>query len=273
MDSPPEQTTDEKRQFLAALPDGAIHQLMVCEWLKCFQRNPDFKAYCDAKRGGDAEMCTALEHQHERIAELYDDWGDIHILPSMADADSFSEWYESKVHLFPFAEAELVEGLDVLSYLEPSNSVLVSIPKGFKKEQLLGVLADFVELHPELLGNDPKYELSKVKGELQIDTWKRIRRAEPAYLLVTGMGHVAPSIKKNLPSKAAKAIINSPSANRTLDFNWFIHGEVQQKLFEQDKLPSDYLKSYTRTINNLNKFYADCIEGTIRGTFPATTKA
>jgi hypothetical protein len=57
-----------------------------------------------------------------------------------------------------------------------------------------------------------------------------------------------------------------------LGLNWHIHGELNKKLFEQDKRSADEIKNYTRTLNNLNKFYAACIEGTIRGTFPATTK-
>jgi len=262
--------SDSEDKFdIASLPDGAIHRLMINEWLRCFQRNADFKAYCDAKRTGDGEACSALEVKHARIAELYADWGDIHAIPSMRDSEAFSDWFDSKEHLFPFSEAKLLDLEDLLSHLDSDDSHLVAIPKGLRKEQLIAVLTDFAEKHPELHGDGSKYEYSRTNGESLLETWKRLRRAETAYVMMNVIGPTVRPESKSFSGAAVKAILRTASSNRTLGFDWFIHGEINQKLFEQDKLPADVIKNYTSTMNNLNKTYLACIEGTIRGMFPS----
>ena len=47
-------------------------------WYRYFKENGDYKAYCEARRDGDSEICSDLEGRFDRIAELYKDWGDIH---------------------------------------------------------------------------------------------------------------------------------------------------------------------------------------------------
>jgi len=254
---------------IASMPDGALHQLMINEWLCCFQRNADFKSYCDAKRTGDDGTCRSLETKHARITELYADWGDIHALPSMRDPKAFSDWFDSKEHLFPFHEAKLLDLDDLLVQLDSNESHLVAIPKGLRKEQLIAVLTDFAEKNPELHGNGSKYEYSRTNGEALIDTWRRLRRAETAYIAMKVIGPAVRPETKSFSGAAVKAVLHVESANRALGFDWFIHGDINQKLFQQDKLPADVTKNYTSTMNNLNKTYLACIEGTIRGVFPS----
>ncbi|MGN7100322.1 hypothetical protein ACTHR6_01850 [Ralstonia holmesii] len=268
MTSPTATPDDSDSKFdLSTLPDEVIHMLLVTEWLKCFRTNPDFKAYCEAKRTADAGTCAALEATHARIAELYEDWGDIHVLSSLQEEGVFMDWFAEKQHLFTLPKATVADPIEWLA--EPEGTTLVVIPNGLRKEQLLQVLTDFVSNHPELLGDGPKYEITPVKGERQVDTLKRLHRARTVYLaLAIGkLGAV-----KNASAQAAKSILRTEGANRVLRFNWFVHGEVNKKLLEQDKLPADELKDYTRTIGNLDKFYRACIDSTIRGVFPATTK-
>ncbi|AMP70781.1 hypothetical protein PP715_13995 [Ralstonia solanacearum] len=267
MTLPTATSDDSDNKFdLAALPDEAIHTLLIVEWLKCFWLNPDFEAYCEAKRTGDARTCAALEATHTRIAELYEDWGDIHALPSVHDNETVLNWYGAKQHLFTLPEATVADPLDWLA--ESDGTTLVAIPNGLRKEQLLQVLADFVSNHPELLGDGPKYEVTPIRGERPVDTLKRLHRAYPVYLMLTvgKLGAV-----KSAPAKAAKSILRTQVANRLFGFNWFVHGDVNKKLLEQDKLPADEVKGYTRTIYDLDKFYQASIDGTIRGVFPATT--
>ncbi|WP_439671210.1 hypothetical protein AEMCBJ_01670 [Cupriavidus necator] len=250
---------------LASLPDEAIRTLLIVEWLKCLHLHPDFKAYCDAKREGDAEACTALETRHSRIAELYEDWGDIHALVSVHDSETVLEWYGPRQHLFALPEATVVDPIEWLA--QPGNTTLVAIPNGLRKEQLMQVLTDFVSNHPELLGDGPKYKITPIKGKRPADTLERLYRARTVYLALTigKLGGV-----KGAPTNAAKAILRSERESRLLGFDWFVHGDVNKKLLEQDKLPADDLKDYTRTIYDLDKFYQASIDGTIRGTFPAT---
>ncbi|AYY98416.1 hypothetical protein EGY19_13815 [Burkholderia multivorans] len=252
---------------LATLPEPAIHTLVIREWLKCFQQNADFKAYCDAKRDGDAATCAALELAHARIAELYEDWGDIHILPSMNESSDWWDWFEPRQHLFCLPDVEIIDPIERLA--EPDGTTLVAIPNGLRKEQLLQVLMEFVASHPDILGDGPKYQIQRVKGESLGDTLKRIHRARTVYLMQI-VQNVDPSTIKSFSSRAASSVVRSREANRYLGFGWFINGQVNQKLFEDGKLPSEELKNYTKTIDNLRKSYQACIDNTMLGIFPAT---
>ena len=72
----------------------------ISGWLYCFQHNPEYKAYCDAKQHKDIVCCIELEKQHAPIADLYLDWGDIHSIDARSSSESFVSWYESKKNLF-----------------------------------------------------------------------------------------------------------------------------------------------------------------------------
>ncbi|VBM56240.1 Uncharacterised protein [Burkholderia pseudomallei] len=255
---------------LAMLPEPAIQILLVREWLKCFQQNADFKAYCEAKRNRDAETCATLEQAHTRFVELYEDWGDIHILPSLNEDRNWWDWFEPRQHLFSIPDVEIADPIDWPA--EPDGTTLVAIPNGLRKEQLLQVFADFVSSHPEILGDGPKYKVTPIKGERPIDTLKRVQRAYTAHISLDAIPWNRHAVK-SLPEKLARTLLRSPKENRFFGFNWFVHGEVNKKLLEQNKLPSDDLKSYRRTLDNLRKFYQASIDDTIHGTFPAAPKA
>ncbi|MDD7803735.1 hypothetical protein [Ralstonia solanacearum] len=254
---------------LASLPDEAIRTLLIVEWLKCFHLNPDFHAYCKAKRTGDAGTCAALETEHPRITELYDDWGDIHTLSSVDDSETVLEWYGPRQHLFALPEATVVDPIEWLT--ERSNTTLVAVPNGLTRDQLLLVLDEFVSDHPEILGNGPKYQVMPIKGERPVATLKRLHQARPVFLMLSGLFGGKRHLIKGLSAKMATTILRAEDANRRLGFDWFVHGEVNKRLLEQDKLPSEDLKGYARTIDNLDKFYHACIDSTIRGVFPTTT--
>ncbi|CAE6687965.1 hypothetical protein [Paraburkholderia haematera] len=262
---------DDKEPDSDSTSKKAIHQFMMYEWTICFRKNADFKAYCDAKRSGDAEMCSVLEAKHVRIAELYEDWGDIHVSPE-DDPESLRLLYSLATNpLFALPEAEK-SGVALWSRLQKSDhAALVKIPKGLRKEQLLEVLADFVEENPDILGDGPKYEIGQIKGKSREDVLKLVRRASLAYKFLTDMRPEGVSTKA-MAEKFIQQVVDDPEARSMLGLNWRIHGELNQQLFEQGKRSADEIKNYTRTLTNLNDFYAACIEGTIRGTFPSNMK-
>ncbi|MHA6847042.1 hypothetical protein [Ralstonia syzygii] len=265
-----QESDDSDDQFdFATLPDGAIHMLLIIEWLKCLHLHPDFEAYCNAKRTGDADTCATLEQEHPRIAELYEDWGDIHALPSVHDSETVLEWYGPRQHLFAPPEATVVDPIEWLT--ARSNTTLVAVPNGLTREQLLEVLDDFVSEHPEMLGNGPKYQVMSIKGERPAATLKRLYQARPVFLALSGLFAGKRDLIKGLPAKVATTILKSEGPNRRLGFNWFVHGEVNKRLLEHDNLPSEELKGYAKTIDNLDKFYRACVDSTIRGIFPTTT--
>jgi hypothetical protein len=256
----------------AKLPEKAVHALMIREWLLCLRQNTAFGVYCLARRECDDRICDAVEKVLPQIKELYEDWGDIHSMPSIFDENernAFTDWYESKQHLFGWPEATIVDPIDWIA--DPGDTTLVAIANGFTREQLMRALTDFVSHHPDVLGNGPKYEPGSIKGQRMSDTLKLVIRARTVYLTETRIPQKL-DFNGRRSNLTLKHLLGS-RLNRLIGFNWFINGKVNQDLFEQDKLPADDLKSYTRTLKNLNKFYIACIEGTISGTFPATKNA
>lgn len=249
-----------------------IHQFTIYEWMECFRKNVDFKSYCDAKRIGDVETCSVLEGMHVRIAELYDDWGDIHIQQEDDPEGWRLLWGLATNPIFAFPEAE-TSSPALWSMLQNSdNAALIKIPRGLRKEQLLDVLTDFVDANPEILGDGPKYEIRQINGKSREDVLKLVRRASLAYGFVTESKPEGVSMNA-MAEKFVRQVVDDPEARAMLGLNWRIHGELNKKRFAQGNLPADEIESYTRTVINLNKFYAACIEGTIRGMFPANIKA
>lgn len=274
---------------LATQPEVAIQTLLILEWLKCFQQNSDFRTYCEVKRNGDAETCALLEKTHARIAELYDDWGDIHVLPPMTENSAWADWIESKQHLFMLRDVSFVNPVDrsvspdgtMLIELddllfEQDDTTLVAIPNGLTKDHLRHLFDEFVSRRPEILGDGPKYEVKSVKGKRLGETLKLIQRAYMVYMMLTvirqKISDTNPNAKPAFTTKAVEAILRTPEGNRLFGFNWSVNGELNRKLFEQGKRSPDEVKDYARTLNNLNKFYQACINNTIFGIFPVASK-
>ena len=62
-------------------------------WLFFFLLNEDYERYCLAIRKKDSKTAISLEKQFPKIAELYEDWGDIHQM-------LLRDWWPTHEHLF-----------------------------------------------------------------------------------------------------------------------------------------------------------------------------
>jgi len=232
------------------LPDSVVEDKLIEAWFKIFQKNSDYKAYCEAKRRGDSdtEVCAALEATYSRIAELYSDWGDIH------DPSTQNDW---RMLFYPRAQLVSPENKPTIS----EKLALISIPKGLTKEIFLEVIEKFLRAHPNIIGDGPKYKLNPINRNRKRNTLLRIYQAEFVHDMLHEEGET--------PAFIAWRIASNPELGRLLGVKWFLHGPIVG-LPANEEFP-DYIYNYARTIENLAEFYQACIANTIHGVFPANT--
>ena len=117
----------------------------ISGWLYCFQHNPDYKVYCDAKQRMDTECCIELEKQHTAIADLYLDWGAIHAIDARSSTQSFKSWYAAKKNLFH--EYSLVSWVaDPVSYAHRPGHFLLDVPFADLKSITMENLKRYIDL-------------------------------------------------------------------------------------------------------------------------------
>lgn len=232
------------------LSDSVVDDKLIEAWFKFFQKNPDYKAYCEAKRSGDsgAEVCAALEATYSRITELYSDWGDIH------DSSAQADW---RTLFYPRAQLVRLEDQPTIS----EKLALISIPKGLKKENFLEVIENFLRANPNVIGDGPKYKLNPINRNRKRNTLLRIDQAEFVHDMLHDEGETPPFI--------AWRIASNPELGRLLGFRWFLHDQIDQ-LPANEEFP-DYIYDYAKTIESREEFYQACIASTIHGVFPANT--
>jgi hypothetical protein len=116
----------------------------VSGWLYCLQHNVDYKAYCDAKTTQDDTLCKELEGKFPKIAELYDDWGQIHGMdPSSLSAD-FNPWYGPRRHLFS-NQSEVKWIPEPSSYTVQEGHLLLDVPLDAIKAETMDKLKRFID--------------------------------------------------------------------------------------------------------------------------------
>lgn len=242
------------------LSSEEIREKLVWHWLTLFRRNPDFELFCEAQRKQDFAACTELEGKFERVAELYDDWGDIHMLPTMHEgSDEWRSWYAGKRHLFFPAPIELlVTPVKDIG----TESILAAIPTGIRKNQLLDLFDQFVDANPEILGSGPKYPIRVVKGESPRETLLRLEKADLVNDLLAG-----DNLFKYSHAEIAALVLKVPALQKS-GFHWYPN-QGQKDRIENGSFELSEVNSQKRTVVNLGKFYTACVASTVRGIFPA----
>lgn len=240
----PENITD-----YSELSNDEIRNKLIWHWFNIFRQNPDFEEYCEARRRGDTVTCRVFEQKFSRIADLYTDWGDIHDLPSMHDDKSeiWKNWLDEKHNLFPPTAIELIKvPVDNVG----NRNFLAAIPSGYSKKQLCELFEQFLDTHPEVLGQLPKYDFNIPKNKSWLETLQRLEKADVVYDLFSD------SDLKLSHAKIVQQIYITPLLQK-LGFRW--------------STPSG-AESNERTVINLGKFYRASIDATIHGIFPAKGK-
>jgi hypothetical protein len=246
----------------AAMSDKEIHCKLVWFWFRFFRLNENFKKYCEARRNVDDVTRRRLEKEFQKIEELYNDWGDIHILPDMYHDDliEWKAWLNNKRSLFFVHDIEIVDTCDESP---EGGKISISIPTGLNKIQLCRLFEEFVVKNPGILGSGPKYSLTSIKGQRQSETLNRLEKAELVHDLVSGYGEFEFSY-----AEIAELILKVPSL-REFGFKWYPTADQKVRM-ENKAFRKSEVSDYKRTLVNLKRFFENTVEGTIQGRFPAS---
>ena len=252
------------------LSEYEIRKEYVWRWFHCLRQNGDYEKYCLAKRNKNESACIELESEFELIADLFEDWEDIHILPSMQDKDSenWKKWLARKHHLFFPASIEL------FNKKIPTNdmtNIAVSVPMGFTKKSLKIMFDKFLDDHQEIQGQWPKYNILELKGKTLVGTLLRMDVAEIAVDLVVEDDQAKEYMEDSCTYTAtefAASIMKSPFLRKAI-MGWHPNSDEQREMVKVGIVPATEVKNQARTINNLKKFRNECIKGTVKGIFPS----
>ncbi|CAJ4550838.1 Uncharacterised protein [Burkholderia pseudomallei] len=217
----------------STLSEPEIYERLLHRWLTFFRQNAAYKAYCLAKRSGDAGAKEGhdLEAGYPRIAELYEHWGDIHALPTIPEnSDAWNEWLASKRHLF-FSEA---------------------IPSG------------------QSVGDEPKYRVATIKSQTNLKLLIRLDRADVVHDLLDGSFDYSdvdrPLDFEYSHREIAALVLKTPAIAR--GFGWHPPDDLVD-LLNAGAENIAQLDSCKQTILEADAFYWACVEGTINGVFPS----
>ncbi|MBN3804954.1 hypothetical protein GXB81_18130 [Paraburkholderia sp. Ac-20336] len=217
----------------STLSNAEIYDRLLHRWFSFFRQNEVFESYCASKRAGDAGAteCVEREAKHPCIAELYEDWGDIHALPTIAEnSDAWHEWLASKRRLF------FGEGI-------PSDGAI---------------------------GDEPKYRIAAIKSQTNLKLLNRLDRADLVHDLLDGsIDYSDPDRPLDFEyshREIAALVLKIPAIAR--DFGWHPSDDLVG-LLNAGAENIAQLDSCKQTILEADAFYWACVEGTINGVFPS----
>lgn len=245
-----------------------INKELLRHWLHYFKENRDFEDYCEAKRNNDKAACKKLERKFVRISELYEDWGDIHALPSMVDSEgkNWGKWLAKKSHLF-------FESPITLHSVPPKNihgtDLLISIPSTASKNYLEKLFKEFLNKHEELIDIPIKYPFNVIRAESKATTLKRLDQAS---MVIDLLSMDEDEYSKDPESKFSHAQIAALILKLPIlqyEFGWFDDGKSSVYKGPDHISTNKVINSCKRKIINLMHFHRACIENTINGEFPS----
>lgn len=231
-------------------------------WYRYFKENADYKAYCEARRDDDWDACAALERRFERIAELYEDWGDIHHGKRLyKNESSWREWLYERRHLF-FTEVPSIKTLNNLAEVE-RNSIAIQIPATVSKDELLELFATFVDFEQTTLrvASNPKYQLYAPEGRIDQSTFQSVKKA--FYVNAAAQQHVwFPNTNAGTGLE-----IMALELKTQLGFSWELDSDQEDRL-RNGTLSMLELDSLKRQVARYKAQFDAYVENTIHGVFP-----
>ncbi|WP_183722479.1 hypothetical protein [Paraburkholderia sp. WP4_3_2] len=231
-------------------------------WYRYFKENADYKAYCEARRNGDTAICSMLESRFERIAELYEDWGDIHLGKRLyKNESSWREWLFDRRHLF-FINEPAVKTLSRSADVE-RGAIAIQIPAAVSKNDLLRVVTEFIEQNYADLRTTPKpkYELYAPEGRIDQRTFQTVKKS--FYVHAAAQQHVwFPD------SNAGTALeVMALELKTQLGFDWELEADQEERL-RNGKLSMLELDSFKKQIARYKAQFDGYVANTIHGVFP-----
>jgi hypothetical protein len=231
-------------------------------WYRYFKENGDYKAYCEARRDDDRATCSELESSFERIAELYEDWGDIHDGKRLyKNESSWRDWLYERRHLF-LIEVPPIRTLVTLSEV-PRNGIAIQIPNTVSNDELLQLLTEFIERDYAELRNTskPKYQLYAPEGRIDQSTFQSVKKA--FYVNAAAQQHVwFPA------SNAGTALeVMMLELKSQLGFNWELEPDQEERL-QNGTLSMLELDSFKKLVARYKAQFDAYVANTIHGVFP-----
>jgi hypothetical protein len=247
-------------------------------WLAFFRCNPNYKAYCLARREGDDAARADLEAKYERIAELYEDWGDIHA-PGQAgnDLESYFAWSKDRASTLFFRARVVTPVKDPSAYVKKEGHLLLDIPLSEKlaevMEQVEKYLSLVYKMRTDVLEREqpvskavmelpvPKYMLHAPGGKLNVATEGSIKKA----VYVDGFRHRRKDDGKPLSITDTVLAIKQDSTN---PLGWKLTSDDKRDLQRGVFKKGLSRGSEVTLIKRHRKDFDAYVRNTIHGRFP-----
>lgn len=113
-------------------------------WIHFLKLNPNYKAYCIARRAGDTATCTTLEVQHARLNAIYADLGDLYeVDTARSNTESYFKWWMGHRHFFtPIVSVKTIN--DHASYKPRSGHLLMEVSLTQNRKDVVAKVESFL---------------------------------------------------------------------------------------------------------------------------------
>ncbi|MBV7539070.1 hypothetical protein KW842_25200 [Duganella sp. sic0402] len=243
------------------IDDGASRWLWW--WYRYFMENTDYEAYCVARREDDETMTLELEKRFPKIAELYDDWGDIHRgRPMQRNENQWKQWLYERRHLF-FIDVPAVQPLALPAVEVTANAFALQIPTSLAKEEVVQLFTKFIDDHYASIQTSPlpKYQLYAPEGRIDQTTFQAVKKS--FYVQTVSEHH-----EQYPTSNAGTGLeVMALELSKELGFSWELEPH-QQEALENGTLSMLDLDSIKRQVGRYKSNFAAYVTNTIDGVFP-----
>lgn len=273
---------DAEDYFASLKTENEVRVELVKYWLRFFKQNEIYKNYCDAKRQLNDVVVSQLEHsypagENKGIAELFKDWGDIHV-----DNFSFDEFIAKNRSLFFHADRE-VAPVEMPIYDFDEGVAIVGLPKGIDdKMELWNIFSKYWQqhYHPLHTTYTPKYS---VNARIPLAVLRKIEMAilTDDVLLYNEPTESRKRDREYSHTQVAKTIMFNPLLRYRfgLGKEWrpdspskFNSAVTLEERLDKKNLQMSEFDSKKPHIVELEQFYEACVDDTIFGIFPGRSR-
>lgn len=232
-------------------------------WFRCLRLNKPYQQYCELRCDGSSSEQAELEKQYPKIAEVYEDFGDIHTFKVLGanNYDNWLTWLDKHRHLFVL-NTELETSLIKEPIGELSVDYLyIRVPVDQQREDAVAAVSTIIKDYQET--RKAKYQLSHNKpGPKALSTLRR-------QLTVWHKRH--PVDGSPVTNEALVELIVTGKVGRDNEWAW----NPRKRGSKTDwKWSKEYIDEHGNTYNlirELQRYDAaakQIIANTVRGVFP-----
>jgi|GEM_PF-2055212 len=235
----------------------------VSFWYQCLTQNIDYGIYSSARRECNAKRCAELEARFERIADIYNDFGELDGWPDDGmQCPEWKPWFEPRRHLFMSHPSE-VETPD--QYVQRQGHLLIDLPlqqnEAATAETVRQFLSDYYAGKTIAPATPPKYQLHTRNGRLA----HGYRQVQTACASVVRSYRVDPETDDDRRFEDAVAEFVRHEID---NMGWKLDPEARRVLQETGKLSAQRLESFKAMLTKCRRDFQAFAKNTIRGRFP-----